>query len=59
MDIRKASAALVLTKSKHMNMGYHYMKAKVDSDEIFITCVPSNGNVADLLFKKVLSKQKH
>ena len=45
-------------RSKHIDIRYHYIREKFESNEIALEYVSTNLNIADLLTKS-LGKEKH
>lgn len=49
---------MTLKRSKHIDIRFHYIKDKYNSNEISLSYVPTDKNIADI-FTKSLSKQTH
>ena len=36
---------------KHLDVKYHWIRERVENEELVVGCIPSSGNIADVLTK--------
>ena len=48
---------LFLTRTKHIEVNYHYVRERFSAEEISLDYVPTQENIADL-FTKALPREK-